>query len=131
VAPDLLRRQFVIGAGVVALTLGAFALGRLTARDDRPSLSVADCTDARSGIDVPLGLGAPDGSAYFSRCETAKARNSSFGEPAAAVNIYAHAVGDTVTAWWYPDCGLPDGVVATGTKRPSSCGSTATTGAAP
>ena len=35
--------------------------------------------------------------------------------------------GNDVIAWWYDDCGFPEGLVAVGAERPNNCGSTDTT----
>jgi hypothetical protein len=42
-------------------------------------------------------------------------------QPAPRVNIYDGPTGSKVLAWWYPDCGLPEGVYAVGTAHPAKC----------
>ena len=124
-------RRIVGATVVVAALVGAFLLGRATA----PDVSVAagpDCSQSgRSGIDVPAQFLSAQGTAFFSECEHRAALGTSFGQPASRVNIYASETGSKVVAWWYPDCGLPEGVFPVGTPHPAKCSEVGTTAAAP
>jgi hypothetical protein len=76
---------------------------------------------------IPDSYARPDGRAYFSPCERDIAADVPGGEPMGTVQVYAHPDGDEVIAWWYIDCGYPEGLVAVGAARPNNCGSTDTT----
>lgn len=124
-----MRRQVAVATVMLALVSGAFLLGRLTASNDAPITSAKTCLDlGRTGLSMPESYARPDGLAYFSRCERDAALNVGFGEPMGIVQVYAQAEGDEVIAWWYIECGYPEGLVAVGAKR-TPCVSTDTTGA--
>ena len=46
------------------------------------------------------------------------------------MNIYADRTSTVAIAWFYPDCGMPEGFVAVKDKRPDTCNTTVTTGTA-
>lgn len=78
---------------------------------------------------LPDSYASPDGLAYFSQCERNLLVNVPLGEPiVGVVNVYARPDGDEVIAWWYIECGYPEGLVAVEADRPNNCGSTDTSG---
>ncbi len=122
--------RLVLLAVVLAALVGSFALGRVTAPETKPA--TVNCSAyERTGISTPEAFAGTDGLAYISQCEEKAARSTTFGGPSNKISIYAAKTGDEVIAWWYPDCGSPAGIVAIGAARPTSCGTTGTTAAAP
>lgn len=119
----------VVGTvGVAALT-GAFFVGRATAPDS-PTLAGPDCSKTgRNGLVVPAEFANAEGVAFFSQCERQAAMGKTLVDPSSVVKIYASQTGPKVVAWWYPDCGLPEGVFPVGTPRPAKCAVVATTAA--
>lgn len=119
-------RVIVVITVAVGALVGAFLLGRASA----PGASAAagpDCSGSdRFQIDVPAKYLNAQGTAYFSQCEH-NAAIAKFGQPATRVNIYASSTGSDVIAWWYPDCGMPEGVYAVGTPHPAKCADVGTT----
>lgn len=69
-------------------------------------------------VDLPTGL-APTNVGYFAECDASVARaGAPLGTPFRAIEVYDDPVGTNVIAWWYQDCGLPDGIVGPGKARP-------------
>lgn len=124
-------RRFVVGSVGAAALAGAFFVGRATAPDSS-AIAGPDCSKAgRSGIAVPEEFTNEDGIAFFSQCEEQAAMGKILGEPALLVKIYSSETGSDVVAWWYPDCGMPEGVFPVGTPHPAKCAEVSTTAAAP
>jgi hypothetical protein len=114
----------VVTVAVVAL-LGAFLLGR-TSAPDTSAAAGPDCSKSdRFQIDVPAKFKNAQGTAYFSECEH-NAAIVEFGQQATRVKIYASQTGSEVLAWWYPDCGMPEGVFSVGTPHPAKCANVGT-----
>ena len=76
---------------------------------------------------MPDSFATPEDLAWFSLCDKQNAMMHPLGEEAEPLQIYATADGNDVIAWWYDDCGFPEGLVAVGAERPNNCGSTDTT----
>ena len=74
-------------------------------------------------IEVPPQFKNDRGVAYFNLCEQEVALAAFSSGTLTHVRIYTELTGDEVLAWWYPDCGLPEGVFAVGTAHPTTCGS--------
>jgi|CXWL01.1.fsa_nt_gi hypothetical protein len=122
------RRQIALATAVLALATGAFVLGRSTAPDEASKTTGQKCTEpGLARISMPDSLATPEGLAWFSLCEQQEARMDPLGNAAEPLQIYATADGIDVIAWWYTDCGSPEGIVAVGAERPNNCGSTDTT----
>lgn len=81
-------------------------------------------------IAVPPQFLNAQGTAYFTQCEERAAMGKLLGQPASRVKIYASQTGARVLAWWYPDCGMPEGVYAVGTPHPAKCADVGTTATA-
>jgi len=119
-------RVIVVITVALAALLGAFLLGRASA-PDASATSGPDCSRAaRFGINVPAQFRSGQEMAFYTRCEE-QAATGKFGEPASRVKIYASQTGTKVVAWWYPDCGMPEGVFAVGTPHPPKCAEVGTT----
>ena len=120
--------RFLLLPLVLGAVVLAFALGRATAPEVVAS-SAPDCSGyERTGIDTPETFAGPERPAYFSMCEYRAAQPGILGEPWGKIKIYESTTGDDVIAWWYLNCGTPEGIVAIGAERPTNCGSTDTTG---
>jgi len=73
--------------------------------------------------DLPAGL-APTNVGYFAECDALAARTGApLGTPFRPIEVYDDPVGTNVIAWWYLDCGLPDGIVGPGKARPECASS--------
>lgn len=79
-------------------------------------------------MDTPETFAGSERLAYFSMCDYRAALPDTLGELAGKINVYASMAGDDVIAWWYMNCGTPEGIVAIGAGRPTTCGATDTTG---
>lgn len=121
--------RFLLVAVVLVALVGSFALGRVTAPETTKPATVNCSAYERTGISTPEAFAGSDGLAFFSQCEEKAARSTTFGGPSNRIFIYAAKTGDEVVAWWYSDCGSPEGIVAPGAARPASCGTTGTTAA--
>lgn len=81
----------------------------------------------RTLVNTPAHFAGTEQAGYFSQCDYDAAQPTQLGGAFGKINIYAARTGDNVVAWWYLDCGLPDGVVAVSASRPAACATTATT----
>jgi hypothetical protein len=123
-------RLIVVITVATAALLGAFLLGRASAPDASAAAGPSCSTSPRFQIAVPSQFLNAQGAAYFSQCEQQAAMGKVLGQPGTRVKIYDSQSGSKVLAWWYPDCGMPEGVYAVGTPHPARCVSVATTASA-
>ena len=74
-------------------------------------------------VDLPNGL-ASTNVGYFAECDALAARTGApLGTAWRPIEVYDDPVGTNVIAWWYQDCGLPDGMVEPGKARPQCASS--------
>lgn len=119
----------LVAALVIVVAVASFFIGRATAPTPTTA-SPCPANVALTGVALPDGYTA-SGGGYFSLCEFREAeRTHALGKSTPPLKVYADPTGKTVIAWWYSDCGLPEGVVHAKGARPA-CVTTGTTGTAP
>jgi hypothetical protein len=123
--------RFLAAAVILAAVALAFVLGRVTAPEAATPAGIDCSLYERAAINTPEAFAGAEGLAYFSECEQQAARPARLTDPWGRINIYATKTGDEVVAWLYPDCAIPEGIVAVGSARPTTCGATDTTTALP
>jgi hypothetical protein len=119
-----MRRKPLAAASLIGLLGAAFVL-HLAAGGDEAISGTAPCHESRQLVSLSVAVAGQiaDG-AYFSPCENGW---RSISSSSTAVSLYSQAQGGRVVAWWYPYCGMTDGVVAVGVNQPKDCASPATT----
>jgi hypothetical protein len=121
--------RFLAAAVILAAVVLAFVLGRVTAPENAKSAGIDCSLYERAEIDASEASAGTEGRAYYSECELLAARPARLTDPWGRINIYAARTGGEVVAWWYQDCGIPEGIVAVGSDRPKVCGARDTTAA--
>lgn len=113
---DVLKAHPIAFVATIVVLLASAVIGVVGHSGSTDSTSTAACTDPGR-----FGLSLPDDSPWSSGAFVA---NCDFRQPNSKprVDVYDAKSGGQVVAWWYVNCGMPDGVVRVGSDYPAQCG---------